>query len=94
MPVTLSEHMAQASCAPPRYLSRDTVHHQQLTTTTVHISTMLTKEELLPALSTALHDVQQYPSPTVPSPANVPKRASVALILRVSQSYTGSRPRN
>ncbi|KAA8893485.1 hypothetical protein FN846DRAFT_978705 [Sphaerosporella brunnea] len=44
---------------------------------------MLTNAELLPALSTALSDLQQHPCPIIPSTSNVPKRASVALIIRV-----------
>lgn len=35
-----------------------------------------------------LIDLSQSPYPVLPSPANVPKRASVALILRVNPSYT------
>jgi len=44
---------------------------------------MIPNSKLLPALSSALQDLVAHPSPTIPSPAAVPKRASVALVLRV-----------
>ncbi|KAI5819121.1 NUDIX family hydrolase [Pyronema omphalodes] len=40
-------------------------------------------EELVPAVCSALEDLQQYPAPALPSPPETPRRASVAVIMRV-----------
>lgn len=44
--------------------------------------------ELIPNIHKLLKDLQNHPYPVVESPPDVPKRASVALILRIQPHYT------
>lgn len=48
--------------------------------------------DLIPHLHAALLSLSQNPYPTVPCPENLPKRASVALILRVQPTYNHPPP--
>jgi 8-oxo-dGTP pyrophosphatase MutT (NUDIX family) len=51
-----------------------------------HEATVL-PDEVIASLETILLDLQSHPYPTVPSPENLPKRASVALIVRIQPHY-------
>lgn len=46
------------------------------------------KADLIPNLNNVLLDLLKHPYPEVPSPPDVPKRASVALIIRIHPNYT------
>ncbi|KAF2128787.1 hypothetical protein P153DRAFT_376169 [Dothidotthia symphoricarpi CBS 119687] len=48
--------------------------------------------DLTAHLHTVLQDLHSTPYPTIPCPENLPKRASVALILRVQPTYTHPAP--
>ncbi|QDS76667.1 hypothetical protein FKW77_000150 [Venturia effusa] len=49
---------------------------------------LVSQAELIPNLNKILLDLYQHPYPEVPSPPRVPKRASVAVIIRIQPNYT------
>jgi 8-oxo-dGTP pyrophosphatase MutT (NUDIX family) len=51
-------------------------------------------EELIANLHSILLDLQAHPYPEIPNPAGVPKRASVALIIRIQPHYNHWPPRD